>query len=68
MPRSNAAKGAYFKGRTKKYYRGDYQVIDLEIMRQAWKDGAPSHFVKKDQCGADLMLMSATEVVFVGHV
>lgn len=61
MP-SNAAKGAYYKARAKKWLEArGYQVADLE--KVYWIRGKIP--VKRDQFGADLLAVSADRIAFV---
>ena len=63
---SNAAKGAYYKARTKKWLQArGYQVFDLEMVRWIWRPGGERIPVKFDQAGSDLLAMNAEELVFV---
>ena len=65
MPRSNAAKGAYYKGKTKLWLQAQgYQVADLEVVRWIFVKGGRLP-VKRDQFGADLLAVNATEIRFV---
>jgi len=62
MPRSNVARGAYYKGRTRKWLiEMGWQVADLEVIRYVGA-GIP---VKRDQFGADLLAVSAKRLLFV---
>ena len=64
MP-SSARKGAYYKGRTKRYLeRLGYEVADLEISRILH---TPNGLVpvKRDQFASDLLAVSGTDCVFV---
>ena len=66
MP-SNASRGAYYKGRSKKFLEAaGYAVFDMEIQRIIYTpDGMLP--TKRDQAGADLMFfdLAAGVVVFV---
>lgn len=63
---SNAARGAYFKGRTRKWLIAQgYQVADLEIIRWVFRPGGHRMPVKRDQFGSDLLAMSAGHIVFI---
>jgi hypothetical protein len=65
MP-SNAQRGAYYKGRTKKWLAGQgWQVANLEEVRWVYRPGRPPMPVKRDQFGADLIAMSAAGIIFV---
>lgn len=65
MP-SNAQRGAYYKGRTKKWLVGmGFQVANLEEVRWIYRPGRPPMPVKRDQFGSDLLAMSAREIIFV---
>lgn len=62
---SNAQRGAYFKGRTKKWLESiGYQVADLEKVYYIHtpKGRVP---IKRDQFGSDLLAVSTLDVVFV---
>jgi len=66
--RSNSAKGNYYKLRTKKWLEAKgYAVAFME--RVMWippkEPGGRMIPVKKDQFGADLLAVTATEIVFV---
>lgn len=63
---SNVSRGAYFKGRTKKWLmaRG-WQVADLEVVRWIFKSPTERMPVKRDQFGADLLAMSRKRLIFV---
>lgn len=65
MP-SNVAKGAYYKGRTRKWLiaRG-WQVADLEIVRWVYRPGGSPIPVKRDQFGSDLLAVNDRHVVFI---
>ncbi len=60
--RSNAAKGVYWKNRTRHYLedRG-YTVGDLELMSMV----RPGVFVKRDQFASDLIAVNGSSVTFV---
>lgn len=61
MP-SNSQKGAYYKGRAKKWLEArGYQVADLE--KVYWIRGQIP--VKRDQFGADLLAVSPERIAFV---
>lgn len=63
--RSAAAKGAYYKAKTRKHLAAlGYQVGDLEVLRQVHVPGRVVH-VKRDQFASDLLAVSADAVVFV---
>ena len=65
MTVSAARKGTYYKARTKTFYeRAGYQVAHLERMLIVRTPKGPV-YVKRDQFGADLLLMNAERVVFV---
>lgn len=65
MP-SNAQRGAYYKGRTKKWLAGmGFQVANLEEVRWIYRFGKPPMPVKRDQFGSDLLAMSDKEIIFV---
>ena len=65
MP-SSARKGAYWKGRTKKYLeKAGWQVGDLEVVRWIQPPGRDRMPVKRDQFGADLLCVNAETIVFV---
>lgn len=65
MP-SNASRGAYFKGRTRKWLLAQgWQVADLEVVRWVYRPGGTPIPVKKDQLGADLLALSASGVVLI---
>lgn len=70
---SNAGRGAYFKGRTRKWLLAKHwQVADLEVIRYIYP---PTHIAtghvrgpiatKRDQFGADLLAMSKKRIVFI---
>ena len=68
---SNAAKGSYYKLRTKKWLiaRG-FQVASLEVVRWIygrWPNGRRGRLmpVKFDQFGSDLLAVNADRIVFV---
>lgn len=64
--RSNAAKGAYYKSRTKKWLEaGGYQVADLETVRWVYPPNRDPFPVKRDQFGSDLLAMTARSLIFV---
>jgi len=62
---SAAAKGQYYKSRTKKYLEAmGYQVAFLE--RVLWIQGAHGRVpVKRDQFGSDLLAVNLTDVIFI---
>ena len=65
---SNAAKGSYYKARTKKYLLAcGWQVADLEVVKTIYPEGygvGKSFSVKRDQFGADLLAVNAERIVF----
>ena len=63
--RSNVARGAYFKSRTRKWLaQQGYEVADLEIVRWIFRPGG--RFPQKaDQFGSDLLAVSGSRVLFV---
>ena len=64
--RSNASRGAYYKGRTRKWLEGlGYQVADLEVVRWIHKPSGERIPVKRDQFGSDLLAMNIDGFVFV---
>ena len=65
--RSNASRGAYYKGRTRKWLEDlGYQVADLEVVRWVTSPGGTIRFpVKRDQFGSDLLAMNKVESVYV---
>lgn len=67
MPRSNVAKGAYYKGRTKKWLESKgWQVGDLEVVRWVGRSASSQGFpVKRDQFGSDLIAVSRLGILFV---
>lgn len=65
-PRSNVSKGAYYKGRAKKYLQAQgYQVADMEVVRVVYPPGRKPFPTKRDQFGADLLAVNGDEVIFV---
>lgn len=63
---NNAARGAYFKSRTRKWLEAQgYQIFDMEVVRWVGVPGGRRVPIKRDQLGADLGAMNATEIVFV---
>lgn len=62
----NAQRGAYYKGRTKKWLaaRG-WQVADMEVVRWIYQPGRQPMPVKRDQFASDLLAMNASRIVFV---
>jgi hypothetical protein len=63
--KSSAAKGSYWKSRTKKWLEGrGYQVAYLERMFFIYTARGQMP-VKRDQFGSDLLAVNATEIVFV---
>lgn len=70
-PRSAAAKGSYYKSRTKAFLeRNGWQVAFLERMLPIFRppiNGVPQRqiFKKVDQFGADLLAVNADTVAFV---
>ena len=65
MSTSAAAKGQYWKGRTKKFLEAaGYQVAFLE--RVLWLQTARGRIpVKRDQFASDLLAVNAEDVIFV---
>lgn len=64
--RSNAARGAYYKGRTRKWLTTlGWQVADMEIVRWIHRPGGRPIPVKRDQFGSDLLAMSGARLIFV---
>lgn len=64
--RSNAAKGAYYKSRTKKWLeQSGYQVADLETVRWVYPPDRDAFPVKRDQFASDLLAVSSKAVIFV---
>ena len=64
--RSNAATGAYYKGRAKKWLIAQgYQVASLEEIYWIYQPGRPPLPRKRDQFGSDLHAISATESIYV---
>lgn len=62
---SNAGKGAYYKGRTKKWLEGHgWQVADLEVVRVIYTPGRV-FATKRDQFASDLLAVSGDEIAFV---
>jgi hypothetical protein len=63
---SNVSRGAYYKGRTKKWLlaRG-WQVADLEVVHFVYPPGRKPFAVKRDQFGSDLLAVSRRRIVFV---
>jgi len=63
---SNVSRGAYFKGRTRKWLiaRG-YDVADMEIVRWVYRPGGNPIPVKRDQFASDLIAMNAHGIVFI---
>lgn len=65
MP-SNAQRGAYYKGRTKRWLVAQgWQVCNLEEVRWIYRPGQRPMPVKRDQFGSDLLAMNETGIVFV---
>jgi hypothetical protein len=62
---SAAGRGAYYKARTKRWFEArGWHVADLEVVR--WVGAGPVRFpVKRDQFGADLLLVGFERIVFV---
>jgi len=66
MPNNSARRGAYFKGRTRRWLlRHGYQIAEFEVVRWVGAPGGARFPVKRDQWGADLVAMDATRIVFV---
>ena len=63
---SNAQRGAYYKGRTKRWLVAQgWQVGNLEEVRWIYRPGRPPMPLKRDQFGADLLAVSGEGIVFV---
>lgn len=63
---SNAAKGSYYRGRTKKWLEGrGWAVAQMEEMRVVRAPGRPPAFVKRDQLGCDLLAVNRERIMFV---
>lgn len=63
---SNAARGAYFKARSKKWLESHgYQVGDLELVRWVYPPDRDPFPTKRDQFGSDLLAVKADAIVFV---
>jgi hypothetical protein len=63
---SNAGRGAYYKGRTKKWLIAQgWQVADLEVTRWIHPPGRSALPIKRDQLGSDLLAVSAHRIAFV---
>ena len=66
MPVSNVARGSYYKSRTRRWLAScGYTVFDMEVVRLVGIPGGKRVPIKRDQLGADLGAMSATELIFV---
>ena len=64
MP-SNAGRGAYYKGRSKRYLQTlGYDVADMELVRTVHLPRGIIP-VKRDQWGADLIAKRADDLLFV---
>jgi hypothetical protein len=62
---SNAGRGAYFKGRTRRHFEAlGWLVADLEVVRWLHPPGRERVPVKRDQLGADLLLVNVELIVF----
>lgn len=65
MP-SNAARGAYYKARTKKWMEQQgYAVAYLECVRWVYRPGGERIPTKVDQFGSDLLAMSRDRLIFI---
>lgn len=63
---SNAGKGAYYKGRTKKWLEArGWQVADLEVVRMVFAPGRPPFPMKRDQFASDLLAVNGDEIQFI---
>lgn len=63
---TNAATGAYYKGRTKQWAEArGFTVADLEIVRWIHTAGGRRIPVKRDQLASDLLLVRGDQVIFV---
>lgn len=63
---SNAGKGAYYKGRTKKWLEDHgWQVADLEVVRMVYAPGRPPFPTKRDQFASDLLAVNVNEIAFI---
>lgn len=63
---SNAQRGARYKAKTRAWLKDQgFQVAEMEMVKWINPPGRDRIPVKRDQFGADLIAMSATELVFV---
>lgn len=66
MSISSARRGAYYKGRTKRWLETQgYQVADLEKVHWIMRAGRPTFATKRDQFGSDLLAVNRDRVIFV---
>ncbi len=63
---SNASRGSYYKGRSKKWLEArGWQVWDMEIVRWIHRPGQQPIPVKRDQLASDLGAMKGDRIVFI---
>lgn len=64
--KSNAARGAYYKSRTRKWLLDQgYQVLDLEVVHWIHKPDGERIPVKRDQMASDLLAIKGDAIIFI---